>query len=75
VTGLRSTAGQPPRLEAASDGWSGGKRRDAARRWANYVNADEKVGGTRWRYLLLSESDVKTAKGSWEALKALGGES
>jgi type III restriction enzyme len=50
-------------------------KRDAARRWANYVSADEKVGGTRWRYLLLSENDVKTAKGSWEALKKLGGES
>jgi type III restriction enzyme len=47
-------------------------KRDAARRWANYVSADEKVGGTRWRYLLVSESDVKTAKGSWVAMAALG---
>jgi type III restriction enzyme len=49
-------------------------KREAARRWANYVSADEKVGGTRWQYLLLSENDVKTAKGSWAALKALGGQ-
>ena len=38
--------------------------------WDN-VSADEKVGAT-WRYLLVSGSDVRTAKGSWEALKALG---
>jgi type III restriction enzyme len=46
-------------------------KRDAARRWANYVNADEQVTVT-WRYLLLSETDVKIAKGSWPALKKLG---
>ncbi len=47
-------------------------KREAAQRWANYVSGDEKVG-TCWRYLLVSEADVKTAKGSWEALKGLGG--
>ena len=49
-------------------------KRDAARRWANYVSADENSDGTRWRYLLLSENEVKTAKGSWPALRGLGGE-
>jgi type III restriction enzyme len=49
-------------------------KRDAARRWANYVSADDKVAGVRWRYLLVSETDVKTAKGSWAALKGLGDE-
>jgi len=44
----------------------------AARRWANYVSGDETVAAC-WRYLLVSETDVKTAKGSWEALKGLGG--
>lgn len=48
-------------------------KRNAARRWANYVTADATVGVT-WRYLLVSESDVETTKGSWPALKALGGE-
>jgi type III restriction enzyme len=48
-------------------------KREAALRWANYVTADEQVG-VRWRYLLVSESDVETAKGSWAQLKALGGE-
>ncbi len=48
-------------------------KREAARRWANYVSSDEKVG-TCWRYLLISERDMKTAKGSWEALRALGGQ-
>ena len=48
-------------------------KREAARRWANHVSADKKVGA-RWRYLLVSESDVRTAKGSWQSLKALGGQ-
>jgi len=48
-------------------------KRAAARRWANYVSGDESVG-TCWRYLLVSESDVKNAKGSWEALQSLGGQ-
>ncbi len=47
-------------------------KREAARRWANYVTADDSVD-TTWRYLLVSESDVETAKGSWTALKKLGG--
>ena len=48
-------------------------KREAARRWANYVTADG-TAGVAWRYLLLSESDVETAKGSWPAMKKLGGE-
>lgn len=48
-------------------------KREAARRWANYVNADDNVR-VPWRYLLVSESDVDTAKRSWTALKKLGGE-
>jgi type III restriction enzyme len=47
-------------------------KRDAATRWANHVSADDKVS-VEWRYLLVCESDVKTARGSWEALKKLGG--
>jgi len=47
-------------------------KREAARRWANHVSGDEIVGAC-WRYLLISESDVKTARGSWEALEGLGG--
>jgi type III restriction enzyme len=46
-------------------------KREAARRWANYVTADEKVE-VPWRYLLASEADIETAKSSWPALKALG---
>ncbi len=48
------------------------EKRDAARRWASHVSAEEAVG-ERWRYLLVSEADVKMARGSWEALKGLGG--
>lgn len=55
--------------EMTSDDVQG--KRDAAMRWANHVTADGKVGVT-WRYLLVSESDVDTAKGSWAALKKLG---
>ena len=46
-------------------------KRDAARRWANYVSRDATVEKT-WRYLLLSETDIKTSRGSWNALKGLG---
>lgn len=46
-------------------------KREAAKRWANHVTADESVDAT-WGYLLVSESDVETAKGSWAALKKLG---
>jgi len=48
-------------------------KRDAATRWANYVTADE-TAAVPWRYLLISESDVEMAKGSWPALRKLGGE-
>jgi type III restriction enzyme len=46
-------------------------KREAARRWANHVSSklDVKVP---WCYLLVSESDIDTAKGSWEALKRIG---
>ncbi|MBJ7595058.1 MAG: hypothetical protein JF886_09400 [Candidatus Dormibacteraeota bacterium] len=38
----------------------------------NHVSSDEAVGAV-WRYVLLSERDVKTAKGTWEAMKGLAG--
>lgn len=46
-------------------------KREAAKRWANHVTADPEVGA-EWRYLLVSESDIKTAKDSWGALAKLG---
>lgn len=46
-------------------------KREAAQRWANHVSSDEKVEA-EWRYLLVSEDDVKSAKGDWKALKGLG---
>lgn len=45
-------------------------KRKAARRWANYVNKSAKVK-VPWAYLLVGEADVKTASGSWAALKKL----
>jgi type III restriction enzyme len=46
-------------------------KREAAKRWANHVNADPAVED-HWQYLLVSETDINDAKGSWEALKKLG---
>jgi type III restriction enzyme len=46
-------------------------KRDAARLWASHVRADKRVDAP-WRYLLVSETDVMTAKGSWAALRKLG---
>src|SRR5262249_54100324 len=44
-------------------------KREAAERWANHVNANDKVKD-EWRYMLASESDIKKTKGSWPALVA-----
>lgn len=46
-------------------------KREAAKRWANHVSSDTGVSA-KWKYLLVSESDIRTAKGSWSALKKLG---
>ncbi len=46
-------------------------KREAAKRWANHCSTDPQVG-VQWRYLLVSETDVDTSKGSWPALKKLG---
>lgn len=45
-------------------------KREAARRWANYVNKSAKVSA-KWAYLLAFEEDVEQAAGSWGALKKL----
>ena len=47
------------------------EKRKAAKRWANHVSADKKVKD-KWGYLLVSETDVKSANGSWNALRGLG---
>ena len=39
-------------------------KREAAKRWANHVTDGAKAAS--WHYLLVSESDIETAKGSWE---------
>ncbi len=48
------------------------QKRAAAKRWVNHVNAAEQLEAAGWRYLLLSETDIKQAKGSWKALCSLG---
>jgi type III restriction enzyme len=45
-------------------------KREAAQRWANHVNADPSVPDP-WAYLLASETDLRTAHGSWPALRQL----
>lgn len=47
-------------------------KREAARRWANYVNKSPNLDSS-WSYLLAGEADVRTASGSWPALKKLAG--
>jgi len=47
------------------------QKREAAARWANHVTT---ATGDTWRYLFALESDIKAAKGSWEALKRLASE-
>lgn len=48
-------------------------KKAAAQRWAGHASADE-AAENEWYYLLLSETDVKAAKGSWPALKKMGGD-
>lgn len=47
------------------------EKRKAAITWANTVNGSGGFG--TWRYLLVSESDLKQAQGSWSALAKLAG--
>ena len=47
-------------------------KRKAAKRWVQYVNADEQVDEI-WHYMLASETDIKTAKEDWDALKRIAG--
>src|SRR5262249_18864179 len=44
------------------------EKRAAAQRWANYVSTDSDADG-EWRYLLVSEDDVASAKSHWTALQ------
>jgi type III restriction enzyme len=43
-------------------------KKEAAERWARRVNASGVAG--KWRYLLVSESQLKAATGDWRRLKA-----
>jgi type III restriction enzyme len=45
-------------------------KRAAATRWAAHVTANT---GVAWHYLFARETDIETAKSSWEALKKLAG--
>jgi len=47
-------------------------KREAAQRWANHVSADERVA-ERWTYLLIGETDLRQARGDWQALMATAG--
>jgi len=42
-------------------------KREAAQRWANHVTGDERVSD-RWDYLLIGETDLRQARGDWQAL-------
>jgi type III restriction enzyme len=45
-------------------------KKTAAMQWANYVNASSLVNG-QWGYLLASETNIKSANGSWKRLRAM----
>jgi hypothetical protein len=45
-------------------------KREAAKRWSNYVSADPKVD-TTWRYILASASDNQNCKGLVGRLRTL----
>lgn len=45
-------------------------KKEAAKRWASHVSANTEVNA-QWRYLLVSESQIDIAKGSWIALRHL----
>ncbi|MFY9488751.1 MAG: DEAD/DEAH box helicase family protein [Solirubrobacterales bacterium] len=45
------------------------EKRKAAKSWANTVTGDGRIGV--WRYLLICETDLDMAKGSWAALAKL----
>lgn len=45
-------------------------KRSAALTWSNTVTNSGKAGGT-WKYLLLSEDDIKDSKGKWAQMKVL----
>lgn len=48
------------------------EKRQAAQRWANHVTSDERVTET-WHYLLVGETDLKQARGDWQALVQVAG--
>lgn len=62
-------------VEIKADDWTEAAdtkgKAEAARRWANEVSADPKAG-REWKYLFLTETQVKQARESWESMKALG---
>jgi hypothetical protein len=47
-------------------------KRAAAKQWVNAVSVSPKMNGTRWRYLLVRETDIAASKDSWQALKGFG---
>ncbi|MGH3766887.1 MAG: DEAD/DEAH box helicase [Pseudonocardiaceae bacterium] len=46
-------------------------KRTAAQRWVNHINASGTVNA-EWHYVLVTETDIADAAGSWAALKKLG---
>lgn len=46
-------------------------KKKAAKTWANTINNSGLADG-RWQYLLLSETDVEDAAGSWAQMKSFG---
>lgn len=46
-------------------------KREAALRWANHVNHSQQ-DENHWGYVLVGETDISAARGSWVALRSIG---
>ena len=57
------------KMDKELESWDVKGKENAALRWANHVLAKT---GVEWRYLLVGETDIATARGSWAALRKLG---
>jgi type III restriction enzyme len=46
------------------------EKKTAAMKWANFVIGSDLVSA-EWAYMLASEANIESAKGSWRKLKAV----
>ena len=68
---VRRRNGSSMLVEVKADSWAASeevrKKREAAERWARYATAAME---SDWEYILITETGIKSSKGSWTALSA-----